>query len=511
MSTQSITILASLTTIVLFAWGILKFIFKPFYNFIEKEQKTRKLYKLVWKKSSSLKPVDIMEIRGDKDYGFNEYYYPIQEMEYIKKAIQAGENVLVTGNPLAGKTRALYQALVSLDPPCDVIIPRLDDLIQSEFGIPRHYLCWRKPILVLDDLDKFTEKQNFSFLLQQFIKRKISIIATCRSGPEFDCSRNKMEREFQIFKKQILIPKITRDQAQEIADSTQRKLPDSFDGNIGSIFLELDAMKERYKSLTALEKGVLRSVQRLYHAGIYSEREFFSKKRVKAVALEKEGINMKEYEWKKLYWNLNNLALLKESGAQFQVEEAYLQKVIEKDFEELENFQEMITIFAQDPQALFQLGNKALEKGLTNIQIASYMKIAITAYNEALRSYTFSQFSMDYAITQNNLGNAYRTLAKVEDKVDNCRLAIKAFQEALKVSTLEEFPMDYAMTQNNLGTAYCTLAEVEAKADNCRLAIEAFQEALKVFTKEKFPVQYNLVTKNLNLALDFCMSRPDQP
>ena len=55
-------------------------------------------------------------------------------------------------------------------------------------------------------------------------------------------------------------------------------------------------------------------------------------------------------------------------------------------------------------------------------------------------------------MTQNNLGNAYRTLAEVEDKTENCKKAIQAYMQALEIRTLEQFPMDYAMTQNNLGS-----------------------------------------------------------
>jgi hypothetical protein len=50
------------------------------------------------------------------------------------------------------------------------------------------------------------------------------------------------------------------------------------------------------------------------------------------------------------------------------------------------------------------------------------------------------------------------------------------FEEALKVRTLDRFPMDYATTQNNLGNVYKILAEVEGKAENCKKAIEAFEE-----------------------------------
>ncbi|HNT72680.1 MAG TPA: hypothetical protein PKK92_06450, partial [Methanothrix sp.] len=66
------------------------------------------------------------------------------------------------------------------------------------------------------------------------------------------------------------------------------------------------------------------------------------------------------------------------------------------------------------------------------------------------------------------------------------------------------FPIDYAMTQNNLGIAFSTLAEVEDTAENCKRAIEAYREALKVFTKEEFPEFHPRVEKNLKILLDFC-------
>ena len=98
---------------------------------------------------------------------------------------------------------------------------------------------------------------------------------------------------------------------------------------------------------------------------------------------------------------------------------------------------------------------------------------------------------MDYALAQNTLGNAYGTLAQVEDKAANCRKAIAADEAALTVYTRESFPMDYAMAQDNLGNAYRTLAEVEDKAANCRRAIAAFAEsALDIYTPAESPELY---------------------
>ncbi|TAK60247.1 MAG: tetratricopeptide repeat protein, partial [Bacteroidetes bacterium] len=90
------------------------------------------------------------------------------------------------------------------------------------------------------------------------------------------------------------------------------------------------------------------------------------------------------------------------------------------------------------------------------------------------------------------------------EKSANCKHAIRAYESALKVSTLEEFPMDYAMTQNNLGNAYSTLAEVEEKSANCKHAIRAYESALKVFSKEEFPEVYPLIIANYKNVLSYC-------
>ncbi len=87
------------------------------------------------------------------------------------------------------------------------------------------------------------------------------------------------------------------------------------------------------------------------------------------------------------------------------------------------------------------------------------------------------------------------------------KTAIKAFQEALKVRTLDRFPMQYAMTQNNLGTAYRTLAEVENKAENCKKSIAAYEEALKVFSKDEFPEPFQIITRNLERTKAYCFER----
>ena len=76
--------------------------------------------------------------------------------------------------------------------------------------------------------------------------------------------------------------------------------------------------------------------------------------------------------------------------------------------------------------------------------------------------YTREAFPQDWAMTQNNLGNAYRDRIQ-GSRAENLEAAIKAYEAALTVRTREAFPQDWAMTQNNLGTAYRTASRAAGR------------------------------------------------
>jgi len=154
----------------------------------KRRKKLKAIYRVMWKKSSSLKPDEVLGMRP-----FDEYYYLREEDELIGKKISDKENVLVIGRPLAGKTRAVYQALTSLNEPRDVIIPKFYDINPESFLTPTHLTFWRSHILFLDDLHRFVELQNFEHLLKEFLGREDTIVvATCRSGLEYEKTKNKM-------------------------------------------------------------------------------------------------------------------------------------------------------------------------------------------------------------------------------------------------------------------------------------------------------------------------------
>ncbi|MEM9119952.1 MAG: tetratricopeptide repeat protein [Cyanobacteria bacterium P01_F01_bin.56] len=135
----------------------------------------------------------------------------------------------------------------------------------------------------------------------------------------------------------------------------------------------------------------------------------------------------------------------------------------------------------------FPLGNRALN-----------LEIAIAAYEAALQVYTRDALPQDWAMTQNNLGTAYRNRIRGE-RADNLEQAITAYEAALQVRTRDAFPQDWAMTQNNLGNAYSNRIRGEW-ADNLEQAIAAYEAALQVRTRDAFSEDWAMTQNNLGNA-----------
>jgi tetratricopeptide (TPR) repeat protein len=485
---------------------ILLFVF-PLYGYLfTRRRRFRRLYEVIWKKSSSLKAKDLLGNRP-----FHEYYYQRKEDDKIRTALNEKKNLLIIGSPLAGKTRAVFQALNTLNNPYDVIIPRCADINLDVFQIPKHSTKSPKAVF-FDDLNRFVENQNFEFMLRAFIDANIIIIATCRSRIEYDKVKSKIaEKNLSletIFSENIItLERISDEVGKAIANKVNKPWEKvKFNGSIGSIFMPLNEMEKRYNECQEIEKTILRTIKRLYISGIFEEKQVFPLKWIKIVAQNHE-LKMEQYLWTEWLEKLKNKEFINILHKdKIWAEKIYLEDVVklEAEIPRSEILVELTDLFSKEkePKALFMLGNRAYSAGFFILEKATFMKIAIKAYAETLKIKTLKRHPMDFAMTKNNLGNAYSKLAEVEAKADNCNKAIKVYTEALKVRTLRRHPIDYAMTQNNLGNAYSKLVDVEAKVDNCNKAIKAYAEALKVRTLDRFPMDYAM-TQN-NLGNTFC-------
>ncbi len=491
-------IVGAFVTIVIAIWGY----------FWWRNRKLNAYYEVMWKKSSRLKPKDLLPWRGTEDHGFHKFYHLRQEDRQIEQRLSRGDHLLVIGNPLAGKTRAIYQALISSKKKYDVVIPKLLDVYNPlDIHIPSQFTRWRKRVLVLDDIDKFAAKQGFTSFLGEFIKKNVIILATCRTGIEYKMLCRSLERELEWFGKSVEISKLSKEEEEQVEQQLGKALPERFDGNIGSIFVDIKTMRDRFNACTTEEKGILRALKRLHAAGIYRGRELFSLERLKLACDKLEGIQKEKYEWHALIDSLTKSgfvgkvserpAFMEKVEEQIHTEETYLEQVIEDDFFPLVNLREMLGIFSGDPEALFDIGNRADDVAEVDLKKANYEKLAIEAYNDALKIWVLDRFPERYARTQNNLGICYGRLAEVEETAENCRAAIAAFQEALSVRTLDRFPIEYANTQMSLGNVYALLPEERNKVANCKLAIKAYQETLKVYSLDHYPFNYAMTQNNL--------------
>lgn len=206
-------------------------------------------FEIVWRRSSSLKPQEIMRDRPHK-----EFYFSRAEDELISNALADKKNVLIIGRPLSGKTRAAYQALIAQKRPYDVIIPRLENIDLEKYSLPAHFCFWRPKLIFIDDLHRFVEQQNFQYLFEIADRKKITIVSTCRSEDE----HRKVESKMQAAKNTSLttifgnsmftMPDITEGTARQVAEESRHEWSQvRFDGTIGSVFMRLSEMEERFK------------------------------------------------------------------------------------------------------------------------------------------------------------------------------------------------------------------------------------------------------------------------
>lgn len=126
------------------------------------------------------------------------------------------------------------------------------------------------------------------------------------------------------------------------------------------------------------------------------------------------------------------------------------------------------------------------------------IEIGITGYQIALTIYNCTDCPQDWAMVQNNLGNAYIERIK-GDKAENIEQAILALSKSLKIYTDTSSPKDWADTQNNLGSAYLNRIKGN-KEENLEKAISAYYNALRVRTRNQFSQDWAKTYTNLGNA-----------
>ena len=118
-----------------------------------------------------------------------------------------------------------------------------------------------------------------------------------------------------------------------------------------------------------------------------------------------------------------------------------------------------------------------------------------------LQELTRERVPLDWAMTQNNLGNALARLGERESGTARLEEAVAAYRAALEERTRERVPLDWATTQINLGTALARLGERESGTARLEEAVAAYRAALEEWTRERVPLDWAMTQNNLGTAL----------
>ncbi|MDQ1326915.1 MAG: hypothetical protein QG641_195, partial [Candidatus Poribacteria bacterium] len=155
-------------------------------NITKERKKLKAFFSIINEKTGKLKPNDILGDRAKEESGFvKDFYFERNYDRHLYNLINEGKNVLVTGEPLSGKTRLIYNTLKALGG-FRVWIPDIVDFDNSIFP----YLKSKKGIVLFDDMDKYIGKQNIEGMISRLVSKGFIILATCKNGNELAILNN---------------------------------------------------------------------------------------------------------------------------------------------------------------------------------------------------------------------------------------------------------------------------------------------------------------------------------
>ncbi len=130
----------------------------------------------------------------------------------------------------------------------------------------------------------------------------------------------------------------------------------------------------------------------------------------------------------------------------------------------------------------------ALVRGDGDIE-ADSIRLAITAWDNALRVFTSDRYPLQYAQFQTYLAQAYARSGG-QQRQNNTERAILAGQEALELLSPTDSPEERSEALVTLAMSHFSRADAHYSDTDCEKAIQYFQEALNFFTRAAFPERW---------------------
>lgn len=445
-----VTIFAIFFVIAVYAWRK------------EKIAEFRRIWEF-YKPTKKLIPEDF------KIQGYRKALLPRGSDTTIENLLKNGKYVLITGKPKMGKTRASYEAIKKFEN-FSVIKPKPERIEEIEkVKIPP--LSNKNFILFLDELQRFIDK-NVDDVIDRLKEKskKLIVVATCRTGEELNLVKEEnlsLYREFTV----IELEEISKDDGKRLAEDIKKKDKEfewktkQFDGTPGSVTLDLEDMKERYR--TGDGKGILKALKLLKEGNLFLYKET----RVKDVCgdiFELPTEILRRHIWEEMINNLKENGFITTDGDIIDIYSSYLDICVYDYDPSLNDLMKLknILIRTRDSGSLFYLGNGFYYK--KDFSHAKY------CYLEALKIYP------GYASAHNSLGYVLAKLGEAEEAKGRYREAERQYEEAIEEhkEAIRINPY-YAADHNNLGYAQTRLGKIKENKGEYDEATRLYEEAEK--------------------------------
>ncbi len=449
------------------------------------------IFRIVWKSVKRMKPSDIMRDRGTKNGNFDPFYLEIPESERLIKLLSAGKNVLVLGDPLAGKTRLVFEALTKLKR-TDLIIPHTAEIDVNHFKIPRNPHFGVKKFVFFGDLQRFIELKGFKYMFDEFAAREdIPLIATCRKGIEFSRVEKMLGASLRVFDETITLEKLSIEDSKAVAEKIGKQLPSNFDGNIGTLIFGLSEIKNRFSNdLPVGAQKVLRCIKSLYFAGIYNEEGLYERRYIEFLLKKSFNMEITTGEWQEITLVLvENSFATRSTYKNIFVDSAYLTDDVisipplEKEDAYLDFAHEISEYFADDPVALTKIYRKLFSVAKTGI-----MNYDLFLLSTRLSAICFELLPQDDTSGKLhaaiNTAESFNDLALIKDTPQNTAKALEWLDKALE-NCDDKDSFHYGYIQMQRGLAYRVLAFTGGRSEDIDKALHAFDEAQSLLDPDK--------------------------
>ncbi len=383
----------------------------------------------------------------------------------LGNSLAKDKNILIIGKPKIGKTRTAYEAISKIKN-FVVIKPKPIDYDLKEIKFPP--FINKHVILFLDDLQRFADK-NVEGTIDIFKREseQLIIIATCRTGEELDFVKENilsLHREFDVLE----LEEINYGEAVKLIDEIKKensdfKFNEQFDGTPGSITLDLDDIKARYRN-SGDGKVIIKAIKLLRAGNSYIYDESIIKEICRHI-FEVSDEKLRRHSWDETITRLVENNIITIYNDIIDIYSSYLDCCVNDYDPQKEDLLKLLDIFTKhkDTRRIIYLGDGFAKK-------RDYTQ-ARDCFREALA------INLQLASAHSHLGYALTKLGELEEAHADYRYAkslykqaINEFEAAIKLSP------HYPVNHNNFGFVLTRLGEISEENIASR---ELFERARK--------------------------------